>query len=98
LCAAKLVTALALRKNAHYTISKSLHIHLSVGTLQIHKWQQLWCPIEERYYETEGAMRIHFREDLGFIPRTLPLAAIAAAGVVETLDQQVSAVLLHCCY
>jgi hypothetical protein len=65
---------------------------------QIHKWQQLWCPIEERYYDTEDAMRIHYREDLGFTPRTLPLAAIAAAGVVETLDQQVSAVLLHCCY
>jgi hypothetical protein len=41
-------------------------------------------------------MRIHYREDLGFIPRILPLAAIAAAGVVDTLDQQVSAVLLYC--
>jgi hypothetical protein len=62
--------------------------------LQIHKWQLLWCPIEERYYDTEDAMMIHYREDLGFIPRTLPLAAVAAAGVIDTLDHQVSAVLL----
>ncbi|CAM9446752.1 unnamed protein product [Discosporangium mesarthrocarpum] len=56
------------------------------------RWQRSFCPLEERFFSSEQELIQHYLDDLGFVPRPVPLEQLNPS-ILQALSSQMEDVL-----